>query len=102
MRARCHLRIAFADGGDRSDPGGTPYSDLWCTVSYQPDRLPAANKYTWRRRPKGVSYSGFQGIKELGFNELKHMKGFRNRSFRYSEKAQGWDLGEQPLSIKLC
>ena len=22
MRARCHLRISFADGGDRSDPGG--------------------------------------------------------------------------------
>lgn len=34
MRARCHLRISFADGGDRSDPGGTPYSGLWCTVSY--------------------------------------------------------------------
>ena len=30
MRARYHLRIAFADGGDRSDRGGgTPYSGLW-------------------------------------------------------------------------
>jgi len=36
MRARYHLRIAFADRGDRSDRGGgsTPYSGLWCTVSY--------------------------------------------------------------------
>ena len=33
MRARCRLRIAFADGGDRSDrPGGGGWPVVYCLL----------------------------------------------------------------------
>lgn len=34
MRARYHLRIAFADGGDYSDRGGGGYTLQWPVVNF--------------------------------------------------------------------